>query len=434
MVILDAIRRIRKGLRRALKVLARPVRHARGRGGLVIQAYRGYGSHAGVFLMGRVFRGQGSGSGGFEENVGRDILDIGRRLVRHGCANAVLAARFCGAEKKVVTDRDGYFRVLLKPVQPPPADRYWHCMELELIAPAGSNVRAEADLFIPRDESRFVVISDIDDTVIFTGVANKIMMLWRLFTQGPRSRIAFPGVAAFYRALHGGAGGDEMNPLLYVSRGPWSLYEVLDEFFNIHGIPVGPILFLRKWNLSLRHPLPRGARGHKLALIREMLSIYNNLPFVLIGDSGQHDPEIYSRVVRENPGRILAVYIRNIEANPMRRRAIGVLAEDVAAAGSILLLAADSFAMAKHAADKGFISPRALSGVLAERMREGEPELRPTRSIWRPAPAAAHEAVEQGSLAEKLEGDGAGDVQANVLIASGEVNIADRQKDVSPQS
>jgi hypothetical protein len=139
-------------------------------------------------------------------------------------------------------------------------------------------------------------------------------------------------------------------------------------------------------------------------------------------------------VVRENPGRILAVYIRNIEANPMRRRAIGVLAEDVAAAGSILLLAADSFAMAKHAADKGFISPRALSGVLAERMREGEPELRPTRSIWRSTPAATREAVEQGSLAEKLEGDGAGDVQANVLIASGESNNADRQKDISPQS
>jgi hypothetical protein len=90
--------------------------------------------------------------------------------------------------------------------------------------------------------------------------------------------------------------------------------------------------------------------------------------------------------------------------------------------------------MAKHAADKGFISPRALSGVLAERMREGEPELRPTRSIWRSTPAATREAVEQGSLAEKLEGDGAGDVKANVLIASGESNNADRQKDISPQS
>ena len=386
MVILDAIRGFRKGLRRALKVVGRPVRQARGRGGLVIQAYRGYGSRAGVFLMGRVFRGQRSGSGGYEENVGRDILDLGRRLVRRGCGNAIVAARFCGAEKKVVTDRDGYFSVLLKPVKSPPEDRYWHCMELELIAPAEPGVRTEAELFVPMDKSRFVVISDIDDTVIFTGVANKMMMLWRLFTQGPRSRIVFPGVPAFYRALHGGAGADEMNPLLYVSRGPWSLYEVLDEFFNIHGIPVGPILFLRKWNLSLRHPLPRRARGHKLALIREMLSIYSDMPFILIGDSGQHDPEIYSRVVRENPGKVMAVYIRNIEDNSVRDRAVKVLAEDVAKAGSILLLAADSFAMAKHAAEKGFISPEALAEVLAERMREDETALRPTTSVRRPTP------------------------------------------------
>ena len=428
MVILDVIRGFRKGLRRALKVVGRPVRQARGRGGLVIQAYRGYGSRAGVFVMGRVFRGQGSGSGRYEENVGRDILDLGRRLVRRGCGNAIVAARFCGAEKKVVTDRDGYFRVLLKPVKSPPEDRYWHCMKLELIAPAEPGVRTEAELFVPMDKSRFVVISDIDDTVIFTGVANKMMMLWRLFTQGPRSRIVFPGVAAFYRALHGGVGADEMNPLLYVSRGPWSLYEVLDEFFNIHGIPVGPILFLRKWNLSLRHPLPRGERGHKLALIREMLSIYSDMPFILIGDSGQHDPEIYSRVVRENPGKVMAVYIRNIEANPLRDRDIRVLAEDVAKAGSILLLAADSFTMAKHAAEKGFISPEALAEVLAERMREDETALRPTTSVGRSTPGETRKALEQEVLAENLDADRSGEAERNILIEPERGGAHEQQK------
>jgi phosphatidate phosphatase APP1 len=420
MVILDALRSVRKGFRRALKVVARPVRHARGRGGLVIQAYRGYGSRAGVFLIGRVFRSQGTGSaGGFEENVGRDILDIGRRLMRRGCGNAVLVARFCGAEKKVKTDRDGYFRVLLQPDRPLPSDRYWHSMELELLSPPGAEVRVEGDLFVPLGKARFVVISDIDDTVIFTGVANKVMMLWRLFTQGPRSRVAFPGVAAFYKALYRGSGGDEMNPMLYVSRGPWSLYEVLDEFFNIHGIPVGPILFLRKWNLTLRHPFPRRARGHKLSLIREMLAIYGDLPFILIGDSGQHDPEIYSRVVRENPGRVLAVYIRNIDGSPERRRAIEALAEEVAGAGCTLLLASDSFAMAKHAAARGFISPEALSEVLAERMEQDETELRPTRPLRRSAPEAVREAVDQGRLAEKLEEGGTREAEANVLVEVG---------------
>lgn len=404
MPILSAIRRLRRGFRRALKVFARPVRHARGgRGGLVIQAYRGYGSRTKVFLMGRVFREQGAGPIGYEENAGRDILDIGRRLLRRGCGNAVLSARFYGAEKRVATDHDGYFRILLQPLRPPPQDRYWHCMELELLAPAESDVRAEADLFVPLGNTRFVVISDIDDTVIFTGVANKVKMFWRLFTQGPRSRVAFPGVAALYRALHRGAEGDEMNPLLYVSRGPWSLYEVLDEFFNIHGIPVGPILFLRKWNVSLRHPFPRRARGHKLALIREMLSIYGDLPFILIGDSGQHDPEIYSQVVREHPGRVLGIYIRSIDGTPERYRAIETLANEVAKAGSTLLLAADSFAMATHAAEQGFISKGALSEVLAERVECDETALRPTRALKRPSTWHVAERQNKGSLRRSSE-------------------------------
>ena len=147
------------------------------------------------------------------------------------------------------------------------------------------------------------MISDIDDTVIETGVANKLKMLWNLFMQGPRSRVAFPGIAALLQALHRGASGHEQNPMLYVSRGPWSIHDTLDEFFNLHRIPVGPILFLREWGLTLQRPLPRRAQDHKLELIRNMLALYRHLPFILIGDSGQRDPEIYTQVVREHPGR-----------------------------------------------------------------------------------------------------------------------------------
>ena len=158
-----------------------------------------------------------------------------------------------------------------------------------------------------------MVISDIDDTVMFTGVANKLAMVWRLFVEDAASRVAFPGVAALYRALHAGAGGAEGNPMLYVSRAPWGLYEMLSEFFQRHAIPVGPVLFLREWGLAWTHPLPRRAEDHKQELIAHMLALYADLPFVLIGDSGQHDPEVYAQIVEGHPGRVRAVYIRNAD-------------------------------------------------------------------------------------------------------------------------
>ena len=101
---------------------------------------------------------------------------------------------------------------------------------------------------------------------------------------------------------------------------------MIEEFFVRHDIPVGPVLFLREWGISWTSPLPRKAEDHKQELIRNMLALYSDLPFVLIGDSGQHDPEVYHDIVAENPGRVLAVYIRNVSRQPERVNQIEKLA------------------------------------------------------------------------------------------------------------
>jgi phosphatidate phosphatase APP1 len=410
-------------VRRVLRLLARPVKGDRGQGGIVIQPYRGYGSREEVFLMGRVFQQPGVAADVGAGTIGRDIIDIGRRFLRRGVADAVVVARFGGTEQQVTTDRDGYFRVHLRPAQLPSADRLWHHMDLALVKPTDRAATAVGDVFVPPHTTRYVVISDIDDTVVYTGVANKVMMMWRLFAQGAQSRVAFPGVAALYQALYGGASGEDRNPLLYVSRGPWSIYEVLDEFFQHHGIPVGPVLFLREWGLTPQRPLPRRAKGHKLEVIRAMVALYHDLPFVLIGDSGQHDPELYTQVVREHPERILAIYIRNVSRDPARHRAIEALAKEVVAAGSSLLLAADSFAMAEHAAEHGLIAPAALAEVLKERIeQQGEPDLKATHTVERSTPQATREAVEQGAVQAALEKETGDDSPPNVVVEPTDAN------------
>ena len=407
--------RLIRGLRALLHLLARPVRATRGQGEVVLQPYRGYGTAEEVFLIGRAFR-QPVGSS--SEGTWGDLRDLGRRLLRRSIADAPLLARFGGAEQRLRTDRDGYFRVHLAPAAPPPPARRWHEMELALAD--RPDVHASGEVFVAPPGCRYVVISDIDDTIIETGVANKAVMLWRLFMQGAEGRIAFPGVAALLRALHDGPSGSDTNPMLYVSRGPWSIYEVLDAFFNLHRIPIGPLLFLREWGLTFESPLPRRSKGHKLELIRRMLALYRDLPFVLIGDSGQRDPEIYAQVVREHPGRVLAIYIRNVSRDPSRRRSIEDLAVEVVEAGSTLLLASDSMAMARHAAKHGLIAPEALADVAGEKILQDEPEVGPTREVEAPSAQATEEAVRQGALAEALE---AGDASpANV-----EVEARDRQ-------
>ena len=108
-------------------------------------------------------------------------------------------------------------------------------------------------------------------------------------------------------------------------------------------------------------------RQYKLAQIREIMGTYPSLPFVLVGDSGQEDPEIYGELVTEFPGRIFAIYIRNVSPHPERLASIRALAERVTAAGSTLLLADDTLAAARHAAAHGWIDEGALGEIGTEK-------------------------------------------------------------------
>jgi phosphatidate phosphatase APP1 len=414
MSLTGAVRKWLGALIRMLGIAARPVQEAQGERGVVIQPYRGYGSRFEVFLIGRVFRQSSSHANTSRGGLLPNLRDIGRRIARRAIPDAIVTARFYGAEGPFSTDKDGYFRVHLSPALPLPLNRSWHTMDLTLPKPQA--VQAQAQIFIPPANCRYVVISDIDDTVMYTGVTNKLRMLWRLFVEDAQSRVAFPGVGALYRALHAGASGDQQNPMLYVSRAPWGIYEVLEEFFDRHGIPVGPILFLREWGVSWTSPLPRKAEDHKRELIHNMLALYGELPFILIGDSGQHDPEIYRQIVEEHPGRVLAVYIRNVSRDPKRIREIDDLAKAVVGAGSSLVLAADSVAMAEHAVSLGLVLPETVSDVRNERTAANptEPESQ-TYGIQKSTPTRTAKAVARGDLQDLVE-SGSEPMPPNVIV------------------
>ena len=347
------------GLRGFLRLLSRPVRKARGHDGVVLQPYRGYGSTERIFVIGRAFWQRTDKAPGESE-----LRDLIRRIRRRPVRGAQIRARFYGAELDVETDNDGYFRIEMPAGADLPRDRVWHALSIEMLGPA--RLTASADVYIPPDSARFVVVSDIDDTVMVTGVVNKTAMIWRLFFQDAEDRTVFPGVSHLYRALHAGASGDDGNPMIYVSRAPWGLYDLLENFFQRHDIPVGPILFLREWGVSWRHPLPRRATDHKEVLIDAILRLYDALPFVLIGDSGQHDPEVYARIVAAHPGRVRAVYIRDVTAaGPERAAEVSALAATMKGEGGHLVLAADSRAMAEDAVRLGLIATAAASAVEA---------------------------------------------------------------------
>jgi phosphatidate phosphatase APP1 len=315
--------------------------------------YTGYANERQLTLRGRVIRERKTTQLEPHTSGWRNFVALARVLNSREVPGATVCAHFRSSDHETVSDREGYFafNIALDRRLDRDVD-----IDLRLVtpeAPDGEPIVARAAICVPPISARFGVISDIDDTIVWTHVGNRRRMLWTLARSNAATRKPFVGVAALYRALHDGVAGDEGNPIFYVSSGPWNLYSPLVDFLRINSVPRGP-LFLKDWG---RHTLYewRDHGTHKLASMREILTAFAHLSFVLVGDSGEHDPEIYRAVVREFPGRIAAIYIRSVSAGPARCEEIGRIADEVRADGSDLLLVTDSVMAAINEARAGRI-------------------------------------------------------------------------------
>ena len=350
---------------------------------VVIQAYRGFGPAEDLFVWGRVLEDEGRRPVTDRDTVWQNLLASYKRFESDEIPGVRLRARYAGAEAETVTDEEGYFKLHLHPTEPLPMDRLWHDVELELldeVHPGQGPVRADGPVLVPPPEAAFGVISDVDDTVLQTSATSLLKMARLTFLRNAHSRLPFEGAAAFYRALqHGPAGGDHQNPFFYVSSSPWNLYDFLLDFFDLNGLPKGPFL-LRDLGLDRQKFIKSGHDTHKLTQIERVLAAFPDLPFVLIGDSGQHDPEIYRQAVEDFPGRIHTIYIRDV--TPETRDAeVQQIADEVRARGIDMVFAADSAAAAEHAADIGLIDADALPEIRAEKAKDEAPPSEVEREV-----------------------------------------------------
>jgi phosphatidate phosphatase APP1 len=333
-------------------------------GAVVIVPYRGFGDARRLTLSGRVLtyrRAPALDNENDKAALWTNLIAAYRRFETDELPGALVRATYGALDAETVTDEEGYFHFDLRPNRLLDPGAIWQSVDLVHPAPHGAAyapARAAGQVLVPAPTAGFGVISDIDDTVLQSGVVRPLEMLRNVLLRSARQRLPFAGVAEFYQALHAGPSGRAGNPIFYVSSSPWNLYDLLVDFMEINDIPAGPLL-LRDIGIEADRFIISSHHNHKSAQIARILDAYPNLDFVLLGDSGQHDPEIYARTVSAYPRRIRAVYIRHV-ASPARGAAIKDLARRVQAEGVDLLLADDSAAVARHAAHIGLIAPGAL--------------------------------------------------------------------------
>ncbi len=349
---LPLIERATLGVDRAFSNFIQPRRM---KGKLILQMYVGWGTPGEVELTGRVLLPRDMTPARKGDPRWRNFENIVRRLSSREVGGVKVVGVLDGQSAEGTSDVDGYFTLHFAPPVPLPGG--WHEATVSIVGREGHS-RARVQVV---ERAKFGIISDLDDTVIQSDVTSIPRMLTTVLTGNARTRTPFPGVGALYRALT--RDGQERNPIFYVSSSPWNFFDLLWQFLDYRRIPLGP-LFLRNWGADLL----KGHGGYKHEVIERIFQRFPDLKFVLVGDSGEKDPAIYAEIVRRHPGRVLAVYIRDI-SEAFRDESIGQLRAEVHKAGVDLVLASDSLTAASHAMALGLITPQGYRNVMSSLAR-----------------------------------------------------------------
>jgi phosphatidate phosphatase APP1 len=326
-----------------------------------IVPYIGFANDERAWLHGRVLTNPPLDLPSADDNWWDNLQQTYRRLESDEVVGAEIEIDFNGQTHSVTTDEEGYFHLESAWIPQPSSTTSWlqvpmRIVNSDAILPAASTTIGR--LLAPPATANLGVISDIDDTVMFTGVTDLTTMIRLTFLHNARTRKPLAGVDKLFQALKYGSGlnHSRQNPIFYISSSPWNLFDLLEHFFELNNIPEGPIL-LRDLGFDANKFIKEG-HEHKLEKARRVLKAYPDLPFVLFGDSGEDDAQLYAQAAAEFPDQIKAIFIRDVDpgSGSHRDESVNAVIEAAKPSHAPMYLIQDSAEADIILRDMGFIS------------------------------------------------------------------------------
>lgn len=293
-----------------------------------IESLYAFGNEEKIFFKGRVIESYKQSKPSAKKSYLQNLLGALRRYAGSSVPEAKVTIEYHGEQKILGSDVDGIiecsFSLSQKDIRNKNDRICFSLVPEEGLKPEQQEICI--DVFRYPSSHPVGVISDIDDTILISHATQTGKKFWLSISKNAYTRRPFPGVSEFYKALS--RNGE--NPVFYVSSSDWNLFDMIRDFLNYRKIPMGPLL-LKDLHVDLKNIWKSGGGSHlhKIEKIEMLMNLYPGMKFILVGDSGQHDPEIYAEIIQKFPGRTLAVYIREIKpADKQRRELLKAKIED----------------------------------------------------------------------------------------------------------
>jgi len=329
-----------------------------------IQPYIGYANQDIVWLHGRVLTNPPAALPADQNHWWENLADSYQRYASDEVPGCEVEIRLGEDTHGVITDAEGYFHIGVRHKFSSGFHGLWTSASMRIVnhpkVVPDESITSCRVMKVPADAS-YGVISDVDDTILHTGATRLLTMAKLTFLGNARTRLPLPGAASLYSAMQ--SFGPRANPIFYVSSSPWNLFDLLDEFLEINKIPLGPLL-LRDLGFDDNKFLKEG-HEHKLQKARKIMSVFPEMPFVLIGDSGQEDASLYATAAEEFRDRVKAIFIRDIDPAETSEHdgRVGAAIERADAVGVPMYLVQDSDSAAEIAVELGLIDAARLDTI-----------------------------------------------------------------------
>ncbi|GIG39377.1 App1 family protein [Cellulomonas phragmiteti] len=275
-----------------------------------VVGYAGYGSAGHVRVMARTMLASpavrqrdlpDAGGGAQTGERPADPVRGWRSFFTAAVAGAPVDVTVGGRTHHLTTDRGGYVDAVVESDLEPG----WHDVTLTSL----DDARTTARVVVVGPEPTVGIVSDIDDTVMVTRLPRPLVAAWNVFVRHENAREAVPGMSNLYREIRA-ARPD--SPVVYLSTGAWNAAPAIGRFLRRHDYPAGPLL-LTDWGPT-NTGLFRSGQRHKVTQLRRLFDELPQVRWILVGDDGQHDPQIYAGAVARHPDKVEAVLIRQLTA------------------------------------------------------------------------------------------------------------------------
>lgn len=285
---------------------------------LDIKLYRGYVNDQELIVFGHVFSSWAPDKYEIDRKGYRHAKSVFKMFTIDPMKNVRVNLKFKDLEVSTKTLDDGYFRFTI------PYNEFlesgWHKFSVSCQL-NDKGIVEQGELLKPF-KSKLGIISDIDDTFLMSYTHNFFKKLYVVLTQNINNRKLYDDVVPHYQALSLAGQEEEgsFNSFFYVSSSEWNLYEFILQFTRLHDLPKA-IIKLKKIKTGLGDFLfsGRGSHDHKFIKIKDIISFYPVLDYVLLGDDSQKDPYLYERVCKIFPTNVKAVYIRQTRRGKKKR-------------------------------------------------------------------------------------------------------------------